>query len=826
MCLFLWNSCTERVGGTSMTTAQRSSLCSLFLLLTLPTVASAADVDRPLAAATTQYELGHWQQAAALFEQVLTTDQQSQSNLSVQYYLAECRLQLGQYTAAQSIFGELAIAKDFELATDALFRSGEAAYFAGNDAVAEEQLSKFLSEQPQHASAAHAYYFLGEVTQRQGDLSSAIGALRTVVEQYPESDRATPARLALARALLTSGDFEQVPALLTGLKPGNDSELAAEVRLLEGRVKFAAANYAAALYLFQRTYQEFPETTASHRARIAAAWALWRLEQFDAIETEIEPLADETTWKGDYHYLRGMAAYGLKDWSTGARQLSKAAALRPDHPSHDAILFYQGLCYLRDGRQAAAKSLLERLSVEHPQSEWHDDALWELARLARSEKNQIEYHSTVKKLREEQPTSDYITSFYDESPAEAVPDNLEAAQQLLDEAVGLERDGHHHSAVAAYRKLLEFQPANMLTRQGLWRSARLHQRMKQRCQAAQLYERLLSEDPQSPHAAEAHFSLGTMQLTTKNGAAAREQFTNLLEKFPQSAQAAEAAYWLARLAADEKDSETATRYLDTALQSIKQASAWDSRRDRLLAQAAALRCQVATMQQDWQQVEVSAEQALAVVPVSAERFALEYWKAEAAFRSGNYDKARKEFAALAPRTFGIHEQWVAMVPLRRAQLAARRQQWREVIKLLDQLERQHTNFSLQYEVDYLRGRAMAGRGQMTAARDYYQEVLKNRSARGTETAVAAQWMIGETYFHQQIYGTARLAFEAVMKLDAPADWQARAALQAGKCWELEQNWQQASAVYSAALERWPESEPQAQIAARLKWAKSRTNVRR
>jgi TolA-binding protein len=87
-------------------------------------------------------------------------------------------------------------------------------------------------------------------------------------------------------------------------------------------------------------------------------------------------------------------------------------------------------------------------------------------------------------------------------------------------------------------------------------------------------------------------------------------------------------------------------------------------------------------------------------------------------------------------------------------------------------------------------------------------------------------MIGETFFHQRDYSRARTAYQAVIERQAPADWQSRAALQVGKCWELEDQWDEAQAMYLQALQRWPGAEPETQIQARLKWAQSRANSRR
>ena len=81
--------------------------------------------------------------------------------------------------------------------------------------------------------------------------------------------------------------------------------------------------------------------------------------------------------------------------------------------------------------------------------------------------------------------------------------------------------------------------------------------------------------------------------------------------------------------------------------------------------------------------------------------------------------------------------------------------------------------------------------------------------------------IGETYFHQQDYEHATVAYQKVIERHNLPEWQARAALQAGKCAELTENWEAARLQYSRALERWQGSTSEKQLAGRLKWAQER-----
>ena len=391
---------------------------------------------------------------------------------------------------------------------------------------------------------------------------------------------------------------------------------------------------------------------------------------------------------------------------------------------------------------------------------------------------------------------------------------------VLDEAVGWERDGRSAAALAAYHKLLKQPLGSQVRAETLRRTARLHDRLAQSREALSLYGQFLTDYPNSQRNPEVLAAVAWLYDRQDQSAQAADYFRALYAKFPQSAQASEAAYWLAHSRADKGESGQAQEYIDWLL--AKKELSKD--RPQLWGMAWCLKCQLVAAKEDWQQLEALVARAeLDEGPLKTK---LEFWAAEASFRLRKYDLARTRLDTLQPKTLGITEPWTAMVPLRQAQLAARRQQWGEVLHILDRLERDFPQFELNYEVDYLRGRALAGRGQMTAARGFYQRVLENSEATETEAAAMAGWMIGETYFHQRDYARARFAYQAVMEQTSLPEWQTRAALQAGKCWELEQHWDKASEVYLTALKRWPDSASDQELASRLRWAQNQQKSRK
>jgi len=397
---------------------------------------------------------------------------------------------------------------------------------------------------------------------------------------------------------------------------------------------------------------------------------------------------------------------------------------------------------------------------------------------------------------------------------------------VLDEAVGWERDGRHDSALAAYHELLEQQLSGPVRAETLRRAARLHDRLAQSREALDLYRKFLAEYPSSKRTVEVLLSVAWLHDRLDQSAQAADHFRLVHAKFPQSAEAADAAYWLAMTAADEKDSRPATKYADWLLAQ----ESLPTERPELWAKALCLKCQLISRAGRWQQIEELVAAVEEYLPTGPLKTKLDFWAAEAAFRLRQYDTARTRYTALQPRTIGVDEAWTAMVPLRRAQLAARRQQWGEVLKILDQLEQALPDFGrefeLDYEVDYLRGRALAGRGNMTAARKFYRRVLDNKLAADTEAATMAGWMTGETFFHQRDYPRARRAYQKVMEQTSLPEWQSRAALQAGKCWELEQRWDEAANIYTTALKQLPKSDSDQELESRLRWAQKQFTLKR
>ena len=82
----------------------------------------------------------------------------------------------------------------------------------------------------------------------------------------------------------------------------------------------------------------------------------------------------------------------------------------------------------------------------------------------------------------------------------------------------------------------------------------------------------------------------------------------------------------------------------------------------------------------------------------------------------------------------------------------------------------------------------------------------------------AQWMIGETYFHQKQHDKAIRAYLRVEILYQYPRWQALGLLQAGKCYEMKGSWPEAVRLYARVLKEFPQSDEANQAANRMQLA--------
>jgi len=395
------------------------------------------------------------------------------------------------------------------------------------------------------------------------------------------------------------------------------------------------------------------------------------------------------------------------------------------------------------------------------------------------------------------------TSDLDESAAafarllDQFPDSPLAAEAALMRARALEGTDNTGGAIAMYHLVIERHPQSEQMADALWGAARLHDRLEQDQDAARLLKRLIDEHPEfaAMDAAIYQYAWVLSDLGKKEESALT--FERVARNYRNSTYWPDSMYRLAQRAAEDGDNERATILLDEVLDATPTGE--------VLAHALYLKGQLAAAQGDWDQVAQPMQRVVDEFPDSPLRMPAEYWLADSLYRQERFDEAGRRFAHLAQKMEGRTDSWLGLVVLRQAQTLAQEQRWQEAFDLAGTIAERFPDFDQPHEVDYLLGRCLASQGKFDEARQAYERVTRSPDHGRSETAAMAQWMIGESFFHQQRYEDAIRAYHRVEALYAYPRWQAGALLQAGKCHEMLGQWRQATELYDEVAKAYPNS---------------------
>jgi TolA-binding protein len=294
---------------------------------------------------------------------------------------------------------------------------------------------------------------------------------------------------------------------------------------------------------------------------------------------------------------------------------------------------------------------------------------------------------------------------------------------------------------------------------------------------------------------------------------AAELFERMRLEFPNSQFAQQATLWLAERALADDQIERVSPLL----------SAFDksTARPAALERALLLEGQLAMAQHRWVAVEPPLAKLLAEFPSGARADTARYLIAEAAFRRSDFESALEGFAALSGQTATANSPRAPMIELRRAQALAQLKRWNEAEEIAAAIEARFPDFERQHEADYLVGRCRAAAADFDGAREAYRKTIASPGALGSETRAIAQWMLAETYFHQEEYATALAEYERLDESCKFPRWLAAALLQSGKCREQLGQWSAAVETYERLLKKYPDSEFSAEANQRREIARNR-----
>jgi TolA-binding protein len=696
-----------------------------------------------------------------------------------------------------------------DLAPQAWYWLGLSQQAQGQGAVAAETLAAAAKQFERAPEAAALYAAAGDAFRRANDAASADFHYQRLESQWPQSEWADDALFARAELALEAGQPVQAATFAADLgrrfptSPHAALATAIRSRGLIAEEKFAEAEelllpLVAAADEKQAQAPRQPADAATTDQQIAYLLALAQAGQ-KKYEGALESLARLDSLPASDPLaiaaaeVRGSALLGLGQHAEAASLLqSRLKAQRSDPAAVAGIRAQLAVTHARLGDFAAARTQIEQLPAAAIADPDIAGAILHAAEAAYAA-NELQAAAKLFELisRDEAPAqqrshalsglawTQFLLAGKQASAAtferllQDYPESPLAAEAALVRARSLEDLKQTEAALATYRLVIEKYADSPHVAQALWGAARLHERLDQDREAAELLNRLIEQHPNFAERDAALYQLGWIHADSGDEVAADATHARLVKEFPSSEYWAEAAYRLAEQAARRQETSRAIEIADQVLA----AEVTESQRESALY----LRGQLAAAQGNWDDTARFMGQHAERFPESKVHLSARYWQAEAAFRQNNFTAAEEQLAALESTIQTRQDAWLGIVPLRRAQCLAQQKRWPEALRLAQAVGKRYPQFAQLYDADYLCGRALGSLARFDEAREAYGRVLRSPAASGTETGAMAQWMIGETFFHQKRYAAAVEAYERCLANHAFPRWQAAALLQAGKC---------------------------------------------
>ena len=776
--------------------------------------------------------------------------------IEARYWFGVTQQASEQWSEAAETFRAAAERAPYHVLAPALhYYAGDALLLAGNPTGADEQFEIVLDRWAKSDWADEAAAGRVRAAHARGDHAAVEQLGAQFVENWPTSDHRSDVDAWRARSLLAQGRAAEAVALLeptcadqTAASPVAAVEAAEPVVPSEPTASTdpatpVATTSTAAPAEPTATTPAVPSTTNTAEKRPAAAprvanrllyaAALERAGRFaDALAVADELLeastamstdakhdaeSDDTSkaLRGEALATRAQALAGLQRWDEAIAAFGQYIEQFPEGPRVSFCRGERAVALARNARFDDARqeydAFIKAVGADRPAE---NSVSERLASLTSGTANDAWSSTLYARLADKENPPDvaarglwgqarnaYRASRWQEAAqllAEFLSrfeNHANAADALLLRGTALEKVDDHTGAAQAFRELAERFPNSDQASNGLLAAARLLNRKQQKEEAATFYKRLVDEHLDEEHADVALFELSWVLRDLGQAEEADARLATLRERFPASPYADDATYRLAERAYRAGDFARAEELTTVLLAERTADGIAGPLTPKLAPYAWYLAGQVAAAQERWPQVAERMARVQSLKPSGGLALLADYWEAEALYRQNKFAEAAARLAELAPRIEGRRESWAAVAALRRAQANAQLKNWDAAESLARRIAVDFPQFNQQYEVDYLLGRSLASRGLFQQAREAYRRVIDSPAAGKTETVAMAQWMTGETYFHQQDYRPAIREYLRGETLYAYPEWQAASLLQAGKCHEALEQWDEAIKLY-------------------------------
>jgi len=706
----------------------------------------------------------------------------------VAYWVAKCRLRLGETDEAARRLRRLAGRSDSPLAAEALYDRAVALLRSGRERKAEQALGEFLTAAADHPLAPEALYLLATCAHRAGrydrsgeycrtflgrhpehgrgneiaflaaendylagDLSAAANGFEKFVRQHPDSPRAPVATFRVGMCAYRQGQSARAAEWLQRLDlAGEVPEFFLPAVFALGEIACQAGEWKTAEQWLGRYLEQTTDVSLRDHALFKLAFARQQQERFvEALEAYDELLG--STGGGTFAlratFERGQVLMKLEQWSEAGAAFRAVLAGEGAEEFAGYAHYQLGTLALRAGDYPAAARQFERATGRLADPDAQAEAWFQLGEALMASQRYAEA---------EQAFCSLIERFGDHERAR----EAEARQ-----ALALARQDRTADAVQAVRRL-ERRGAGELD-PGVWATLQYEKAWSLQQEgdvqaAAGIYDRLRTDAAADPQLR----SHATLALAEIHAAADRHEAAAELLRPMFADDGARAALTppvkeqaLFRLAICEFKTERfddAVRRLESFLTEFPEST---------MTPAALLYC------------------------------------GESLYTLGRHEQAAEHLGRLVS-AFPQQDAVVAPGLLRLGECLAALQHWSRSERVLSQYLERFGDHEHWFAAQFGIGWARENQGRYSEAMAAYGPVTARHQG---PTAARAQFQIGECLFAEEKYEEAVRELLKVDILYAYPEWSAAALYEAGRCFEKLQQHAQARRQFEAVAAGHPES---------------------
>lgn len=766
------------------------------------------------------FALFRQQDFAAAAQAFTQAEKDPERKLQAGYWNALCLKSESKWDLAISKLTELSqTAGEDPLAESILYQRGMCERQAGRPA-AQQTLMSVVDRFPQGDSAENALHFATELALDAGDLDAVQTRLARFAKVYPQSG------------------LRQYQDLLAGRLALAQATQATSVAAAANEI---AAHYVDAERRFQSvlTNSMLPRTRQQARYYLALTQQLQN-EQAAALKT-LQPLIEELQADKTAHEFadafvlqaeclletgkpesaaQAAAAYleRVPQGRQRARALAaRALALSEQQQSADALVAWKQLVAESPQSTIIPSTTLKLAEQADQRSDWPAASLFYRDLTTRAEGTELAIFGwrglawSEYRQRQFAAAADGFKKLVDQFPEHRLTpearyyhgESLREQGQLADAGQAFTATFAALSPEKPAAAGAEQQPPLVFAYRAGLQAARMARLQKQVEAADKAYAAVLEKFPRPQHLDRLLDEWAVSNYEAERYDRADEIFRRLVMEVPDSDLADNARLSLA-------ESDLLANRLPAARQAFEALRVSETAEPAVRERAHYQLIVLALEQRQWADVSRLSRDFTADFPESslvnyARYAAAEAVLADAKATSERLESLLQELGSQTAAEFAPTDTWAPRLWVLAAETQFRLKRYDDIAITVDDLKKKWPEGSLNYQAEEVLGRALKQQARFPESRAALDRVLSDKAAFRTETAAKSQFLIAETWFLQEQWKEALLAYQKVYASYAFPEWQSAALLQSGKCDEQLGNLKDAIATYDRLIAEFPTS---------------------